>query len=414
MTETTDTIEAPKLAITEYSPVAAGLADLRARFEGVAFDLTTTKGDKEARAARLELVKLRTSLEARRKELKAPALERSRLIDSEAKRIEAEILALETPIDEMIRVAEQRKEAERQRKIEAERRRVAEIQERIDRIKAFPVHAAGKPSVVIEVMIGDLVAITVDDTYAEFRPAAESAHAHALAAMRELLAAAQAHEEEARRLRAEREALEQQRREDEARRAEEDRIAREQHEAEVARVKAAREAEEARIRAEREAEEARMAEARAAQEAELRAQREAEEARAAEQRRIEAERQAAEDARLAAERAEIERQRAEVDRQRREQEEREAAARAEAERVERERQQAEYEAQCRVEEAGPYLLAAARLALAVFERCDSHVAEADRATDAEWDAAVAALRKAIAIADDSSIELDDEPSEVAA
>lgn len=63
--------------------------DLRARFGGVAFDLTTTKGDKEARAARMELVKLRTSLEAKRKELKAPALERSRMIDSEAKRIEA-------------------------------------------------------------------------------------------------------------------------------------------------------------------------------------------------------------------------------------------------------------------------------------------------------------------------------------
>lgn len=249
MTETTDTIEAPKLAITEYSPVAAGLADLRARFADVVFDVTTTKGDKEARAARLELVKLRTSLEARRKELKAPALERSRLIDSEAKRIEAEILALETPIDEQIKVEERRREQERQRKIEAERHRVAEIQERIDAIKSFPVRAAGKSSIVVEALIGDLVAAEADDTFAEFRPAAERAHAESLAALREMYGAALVHEDDARRLRAEREALEQQRREDEARRAEEDRIAREQHEAEVARVKAAREAEEARIRA---------------------------------------------------------------------------------------------------------------------------------------------------------------------
>lgn len=353
MTETTDTIEAPKLAITEYSPVAAGLADLRARFEGVAFDLTTTRGDKEARAARMELVKLRTSLEARRKELKAPALERSRLIDSEAKRIEAEILALETPIDEQIKVEERRREQERQRKIEAERRRVAEIQERIDAIKAFPVRAAGKSSIVVEALIGDLVAAEADDTFAEFRPAAERAHAESLAALREMYGAALVHEDDARRLRAEREALEQQRREDEARRAEEDRIAREQHEAEVARVKAAREAEEARIRAEREAEEARMAEARAAQEAELRAQREAEAAALAEQRRIDAERQAAEDARLAAERAEIERQRAEVEAAQRAQEEREAAARAEEQRQVRERNQARYEYECRLEEGAP-------------------------------------------------------------
>lgn len=410
----TETIDKPTTAIAEYSPTAAALADLRARFADVVFDVATTKGDKEARAARMELVKLRTSLEAKRKELKAPALERSRMIDSEAKRIEAEILALETPIDRQIKAEEERRERERQAKAEAERRRVAEIQERIDQVKAFPVRAAGKSSIVIEALLGDLVAIAVDETFAEFRPAAEAAHAQALAAMRELLAAAQAHEEETRRLRAEREALERQRQEDEARRAEEDRIAREQHEAEVARIKA-----------EREAEEARLAEARAAQEAELRAQREAEEARQAEQRRIEAERQAEERRRLDAERAELERQQAEIDRQRREQEEREAAARAEAERVERERieaqrrvdrerQQAEYEAACRLEEAAPYLLAAARLALAVFERCDSHVADAERATDAEWDAAVAALRKAIAISEDSSIELDDEPSEAAA
>lgn len=383
----TETIEKPVTAIAEYSPTAAALEDLRARFKGVAFDVTTTKGDKEARAARLELVRLRTSLEAKRKELKAPALERSRLIDTEAKRIEAEILALETPIDEQIKAEEARRERERQAKAEAERRRVAEIQERIDKIKAFPVRAAGKTSIVIEALIGDLVALEVDETFAELRPAAEAAHAQALAAMRELLAAAQAHEEEARRLRAEREALEQQRRYDEARRAEADRIAREEHDAEVRRITAEREK----------------------QEAELRAKREAEEARMAEQRRIEAERQAEEQRRLDAERAELERQQAEIDRQRREQEEREAAARAEAERAERERieaeqraerarQQAAYEAECRLEEAAPKLLAAARLALALLERCESNIPEGERATDAEWDAAVVALREAIALA----------------
>lgn len=399
-----DSIETVQTAIVEFDKIAAGLAAIEAAHpKDIACDVRSSAGMKQAIAGRAAWREPRIAVEKARKAAKAPVLALGREIDAFAKSLETRLLAGEEHYDGQIKAEEARREQERQRKAEAERRRVAEIAERIDQIKAFPVRAAGKGSIVVEAMIGDLVAITVDDTYAEFRPAAESAHAHALAAMRELLAAAQAHEEEVRRLRAEREALERQRQEDEARRAEEDRIAREQHEAEVARVKAAREAEEAR-----------MAEARAAQEAELRAQREAEAAAIAEQRRIDAERQAAEDARLAAERAEIERQRAEIDRQRREQEEREAAARAEAERVERERQQAEYEAQCRVEEAAPYLLAAARLALAVFERCDSHVAEADRATDAEWDAAVAALRKAIAIADDSSIELDDEPSEVAA
>lgn len=374
----TETIDAaPKLAVAEYSPTAAALADLRARFKGVVFDVTTTKGDKEARAARLELVRLRTSLEAKRKELKAPALERSRMIDTEAKRIEGEILSLEKPIDEQIKAEEARRERERAAKAEAERRRVAEIQGWIDGIKALPVRAAGKTSIVIEALIGDLVAVKVDETFAEFRPAAEAAHAQALATMRDLLAAAQAHEEEARRLRAEREALEQQRREDEARRAEADRIAREEHEAEVRRITAEREK----------------------QEAELRAQREAEEARMAEQRRIEAERQAEEQRRLDAERAELERQQAEIDRQRREQEEREAAARAEAERVERERIEAqrreELARQRAADERMARLSSAAELMLRALEtvRLSAAWPKLEPGTQAIVDKAIAATER---------------------
>lgn len=125
-------------AITEYSQTSAALAELRQRFENVAFDVSTAAGDKAARAARYELVKLRTGLEAKRKEIKAPALERSRLIDAEAKRITDEILALEVPIDQQITAVERAKEAERQAKIEAEARRVADELEaqRVARVAA--------------------------------------------------------------------------------------------------------------------------------------------------------------------------------------------------------------------------------------------------------------------------------------
>lgn len=47
-------------------------------------EYSATKGDKAARAARLELVTLRTALEKKRAEIKAPALERCRVIDAEA------------------------------------------------------------------------------------------------------------------------------------------------------------------------------------------------------------------------------------------------------------------------------------------------------------------------------------------
>ncbi len=60
---TTDTAEttaatAPSTAIAEYSPTAAAIADLRHRFAGVVWDVSTTKGDREARAAEELLVEL--------------------------------------------------------------------------------------------------------------------------------------------------------------------------------------------------------------------------------------------------------------------------------------------------------------------------------------------------------------------
>ena len=89
-------------SVAEYNPIAAGLAVVRQRYANVAWDLKTTKGNADARAARKELVTLRVSLESKRVELKAPVLERAKLIDSEAKRITAELLKIETPIDEQI------------------------------------------------------------------------------------------------------------------------------------------------------------------------------------------------------------------------------------------------------------------------------------------------------------------------
>lgn len=90
-------------AIVKLNATEAGLSALRADLSGKRYDLTTTKGDKDARADRQRCVTLRTTLEKRRKEMKAPALEFGKLIDGEAKRITDAILALESPIDSAIK-----------------------------------------------------------------------------------------------------------------------------------------------------------------------------------------------------------------------------------------------------------------------------------------------------------------------
>jgi len=135
-------IMAASLEIAEYSPVEAGLADLRSRLANVTYDLTTVKGMAVAKADRAEVRSLRTGLEAKRKAIKAPALAHCKLIDAEASRITAELLKLEEPIDQQIKRRESELEAERAARELAERTRIMAITERIAGIRQYVELAA--------------------------------------------------------------------------------------------------------------------------------------------------------------------------------------------------------------------------------------------------------------------------------
>lgn len=178
--------------IGEYNATEAGLNALREKYEGVVFEVATTKGDKEARAARQELVKLRTSLEAKRKEIKAPALSYAQLIDTEAKRIEAAIKELESPIDAQIKAQEKidaDAKAERER-IAAEAKaadeaRIAGIKAKIEGIRTLPFNSRADSLEDLQATLADLDTLdTTDGTFEEF---AEEAEAVVTQAMTELL-----------------------------------------------------------------------------------------------------------------------------------------------------------------------------------------------------------------------------------
>lgn len=307
-------------SIAEYSPTEAALADLRQRYANVVFDVATTKGMEAARKGRAEIRGYRTALEAKRKEIKAPALERCRLIDEEAKRITGELVALEDPIDSLIKAEEQRKEAERAAKELAERQRVTKIHERIGSLAELVATKTGRSSAEIERTIETVESWTPDGWAAEFTEQAQAAKAAALAKLGELRAAAIEQEAEQARLKAEREELarlraeQQQREREERERAEADRIKREAEERE-ARAKIEAEEREAR---ERIAEQQRKADAERAEADRIaREKREAEEAEA---RR----RQTEEDDRLRKERERIDAERREVEAKEREQRRQEA------------------------------------------------------------------------------------------
>lgn len=305
--------------IAEYSQTAAALSDLRHRFLGVAFNVATTKGMDEAKKARQEVKGYRTALENKRKEIKAPALERCRLIDDEAKTITAALLEIEEPIDQQIKAEEARKEAEKAAKAEAERQRIAAIRTQIDTIKNHAAFAVGKSADAILKILSGVEGFEIGEDFQEFKPEAEQAKAETLDKIKALHEAQVQHEDEQARIAAERAELTRLRAEAEARereaaaaRAEQERKDREARAEQERKDREAREAVEreqaAKLAAERAAHEAELRKQREAQEAELKAQREAQakadaEARAARE---------AEEKRLAAERAEIARQQAEA------------------------------------------------------------------------------------------------------
>jgi colicin import membrane protein len=313
----------PLTPIAEYNQTAAALADLQHRYKDVIFDVSTKDGMATAIKGRAEVRGYRVALEKKRVEIKAPALERARLIDSEAKRISAELSALEDPIDEVIVAEQNRKERERKEREEAEAARIAKIQENLTKLSETAGRYVGKPSAEIATVLETVKAHDVATWAEEFLPAASEAKGRAIATLEQLHAGALAQEQaaaaEARRIaderaelkrlrdeQAERDRTEQARVIEENRKREEaaaearakieaeERASRERIEAQERAAKVAREAEEAKARAERDridaaarAEQQRQREEREAEYAKEKAIRDAEEARqAAERKRL--------------------------------------------------------------------------------------------------------------------------------
>lgn len=238
--------------ITEYNETAAAIAMLRNKYNTV-FDVSTPKGLNAAREARAEVRSYRVSLEKLRVEIKAPALERTRLIDAEAKRITAELLAIEEPIDAVIKAEETRKAEERAAKERAEQARIAEIQNRITAMRGAVTAAFNKPpSFTAELMVKVRAVPVTAVEFSEFLAVAETAKTETLETLAGLLAEQQAHEAEQARIAAEREELARLRAQDEERQAEQRRIEAEERvkvEAAAAEVRKAQAEEQARIAA---------------------------------------------------------------------------------------------------------------------------------------------------------------------
>lgn len=197
-----EVLDAPAAAqVAEYSPVEAGLAELRDKVAKTVYDITTTAGDKTARAFRLECVTLRSNVEARRKEAKAPLLAKERALDAEAARITAEIQKVEKPIDDAIKAEEKRKADEKAAKDRAEAEARRKIDQAIADIAYYPVHASGKTSARITELIDELQARALtEEEFGDRIGEAGMAKSSTLVKLGDMRLAVQAQEVEAQRL----------------------------------------------------------------------------------------------------------------------------------------------------------------------------------------------------------------------
>jgi hypothetical protein len=243
------------------------------------------------------LKNLRVDIQNRGKEARDEATKFSRAVIAEEKRLIALIEPEEDRLQKLQDAWDDAREAEKQAKIAAELKRVADLQERVAELRGNRMLSPTSGAELIADHIGDVEGIAVDESFEEFRERAEAAKTEGLAWLRELHAAAVAHEAEQARIVAEREELAKLRAEQEQRQAaERARLAEEERVAKAARdAEAAKQAEELR--------QMRLAQQQAAEAERKRIAKEEAAAKAARD---------AEAAKLAAERAEFERQQAEA------------------------------------------------------------------------------------------------------
>jgi len=121
METATEETSVSKLPAVSYDISAERLAELEAECA----TLDPTKGTKaydEARVVLRKLVTTRTAMDKKRKELKADSLAWGRLVDSEYKKWETKLLAIEEPVAAKIKAVDDAKENARRAKEEAERK----------------------------------------------------------------------------------------------------------------------------------------------------------------------------------------------------------------------------------------------------------------------------------------------------
>ena len=142
--------------VVKYSVTLANIAELQEEYKDIPQDLSVKKNYSLVKKRQLHVKKLRTEVEARRKELKADALAWGKLVDGTANEIKGKLLEIENPLADARKAHDDKIEIEKREAALAEEKRVDKISSTIAEIIAYPAIAISMKSDDIEGVITEL------------------------------------------------------------------------------------------------------------------------------------------------------------------------------------------------------------------------------------------------------------------
>ena len=187
MNQTAQVIKAEDFQIIEFNEFESKLADFKAKYDGIVYDLTDDAQEKQARSDRLSIGKVVSKLDSTHKDLKAPLKAKTDLIDAERKRIKDDLLAVQDKIKGQI--------AEHERKIQEHAEMLQGKVDEIENLGVFDeLFKYSSTDIKLRFNIAD--GIDVDDSYEHRKADATLAKIDVIKKLESLFAAAQESEAE--------------------------------------------------------------------------------------------------------------------------------------------------------------------------------------------------------------------------
>lgn len=171
-------------SIITYEVTDRAIEELKERYAGLSIIPDDKDTYETVRLAIADVRTLRTTVEKKRKELKADALEWGRKVDGEAKRITEALLEIETPLKDEKEKEDRRQIEIKAAEVKAETERQNRLRLKVVDIRKMATECIGMSSDGLDRLMHELDALELtEDEYQEWLPEAEEAKAETMAAL---------------------------------------------------------------------------------------------------------------------------------------------------------------------------------------------------------------------------------------